>query len=178
MIRKRTAEDDRQILRLVEEELMPLARHAFPDLKVTMKQLRQRMKRGTVYVAEEEARGKRRVAGFVIAVVQGSNLWVDMLAVGKDHQHKGLGAALLTKAEEEGRRLGCESSQLLVDRINRRAQTFYARKGYMMNWYVQEVQCYKMIKELAVSSASHHPHQAGLPNQPGGSYPIVYPGWP
>ncbi|WP_058303367.1 GNAT family N-acetyltransferase [Gorillibacterium timonense] len=156
MIRKRTAEDDRQILRLVEQELMPLARQAFPNLKVTLKELRERMKRGSVYVMEEETKGKRKVIGFVIAVNASQDLWIDMLAVGKDHQGKGLGAELLKKAEDVGRRKGCDHAQLFVDRVNRRAQLFYAKKGYMMTRYIQEVNCYQMTRELtAARSASH-----------------------
>ncbi|WP_438431892.1 GNAT family N-acetyltransferase [Gorillibacterium sp. sgz500922] len=154
MIRKRTTGDDRDLLRLVEKELMPLARQTFPDLKVTMKDLRERMRRGTVYVAGRDGSGKRGIDGFVIAVVQANDLWIDMLAVNRDSQGKGLGASLLARAEQEGRRRGCTDAQLFVDGVNTKAQAFYAHKGYMISRYVEEVMCYQMTKSLNASNAA------------------------
>jgi len=154
MIRKRTAEDDKVIKWLVEQELLPLARQTFPGLKITMKELRERMKRGTAYVVEQDAKGKHRIDGFVIAVTNPQDVWIDMLAVGREHQGKGLGSALLDKAEEEGRRKGCVNAQLFVDGVNSKAQMFYARKGYMITGYVQEVKCYQMTKALTASKAT------------------------
>jgi ribosomal protein S18 acetylase RimI-like enzyme len=56
--------------------------------------------------------------------------YLRLLLVAEAHQSRGLGAALLARAEREARALRCRHLVLLVTRTNRRARSFYERHGY------------------------------------------------
>ena len=53
-----------------------------------------------------------------------------LLLVAEGWQSRGVGAALLAKAEDRARASGSRHMTLLVTTTNRRARTFYARHGY------------------------------------------------
>jgi len=87
-----------------------------------------------------------RERDLVLAAVEGDSVlgfaWVIMthaldraaylrlLLVAETHQSRGLGAALLARAEHEARASRCRHLVLLVTRTNRRARSFYRRHGY------------------------------------------------
>ena len=56
--------------------------------------------------------------------------YLRLLLVAETHQSRGLGAALLARAEREARAALCRHLVLLVTRTNRRARSFYERHGY------------------------------------------------
>jgi ribosomal protein S18 acetylase RimI-like enzyme len=56
--------------------------------------------------------------------------YLRLLLVSEGHQSRGLGAALLARAEREVRASGARHLVLLVTRTNRRARSFYERHGY------------------------------------------------
>ena len=56
--------------------------------------------------------------------------YLRLLLVAETHQSRGLGAALLARAEHEARASRCRHLVLLVTRTNRRARSFYVRHGY------------------------------------------------
>jgi len=56
--------------------------------------------------------------------------YLRLLLVSEDRQSRGLGAALLARAEREARASRCRHFVLLVTRTNRRARSFYERHGY------------------------------------------------
>ncbi len=56
--------------------------------------------------------------------------YLRLLLVAETHQSRGLGAALLARAEREARAARCRHLVLLVTRTNRRARSFYERHGY------------------------------------------------
>ena len=56
--------------------------------------------------------------------------YLRLLLVSEEHQSRGLGAALLTRAERDARKSGCRHLVLLVTKTNRRARGFYERHGY------------------------------------------------
>ena len=56
--------------------------------------------------------------------------YLRLLLVSEEHQSRGIGAALLARAEREARASGCRHFVLLVTRTNRRARSFYERHGY------------------------------------------------
>ena len=71
-------------------------------------------------------------SGDVIAGLEAAAYWgklhVRLLWVHPDHQHRGLGSQLVSWAEEQGRKLGCNSA--MVDTMSFQAPEFYARLGY------------------------------------------------
>jgi ribosomal protein S18 acetylase RimI-like enzyme len=56
--------------------------------------------------------------------------YLRLLLVSEEHQSRGLGAALLARAERDARASGCRHLVLLVTKTNRRARSFYERHGY------------------------------------------------
>jgi ribosomal protein S18 acetylase RimI-like enzyme len=56
--------------------------------------------------------------------------YLRLLLVSAEHQSRGIGAALLARAEREARASGCRHLVLLVTKTNRRARSFYERHGY------------------------------------------------
>lgn len=71
-------------------------------------------------------------SGDVVAGLEGAAYWgklhIRLLWVHPDHQSKGLGSRLMRWAEEQGRKLGCNSA--MVDTMSFQAPEFYARLGY------------------------------------------------
>src|SRR5712692_940333 len=57
--------------------------------------------------------------------------YLRLLLVSEDRQSRGLGAALLARAEREARASRCRHVVLLVTKTNRRARSFYERDGYV-----------------------------------------------
>ena len=56
--------------------------------------------------------------------------YLRLLLVAETHQSRGLGAALLARAERQAHAARCRHLVLLVTRTNRRARSFYERHGY------------------------------------------------
>jgi GNAT superfamily N-acetyltransferase len=56
--------------------------------------------------------------------------YLRLLLIGAREQSRGLGAALLARAERDARASGSRHLVLLVTRTNRRARSFYERHGY------------------------------------------------
>jgi ribosomal protein S18 acetylase RimI-like enzyme len=56
--------------------------------------------------------------------------YLRLLLVSAEHQSRGVGAALLARAERDARASGCRHLVLLVTKTNRRARSFYERHGY------------------------------------------------
>jgi ribosomal protein S18 acetylase RimI-like enzyme len=56
--------------------------------------------------------------------------YLRLLLVSEAHQSRGLGAALLGRAEREAQASRCRHLVLLVTKTNRRARSFYERHGY------------------------------------------------
>jgi GNAT superfamily N-acetyltransferase len=152
MIRIRVPGDDKDILRLVKKELLPFVHQTFPDMSTNLAELKARLRRGKVYIAGVPAtEGKSRVGGFLATVKDEEAVWIDMLAVGKEFQGKGLGSALMQRAESEARSSGCQEANVFVDAVNPKARTFYAKRGYVPVRYVAEVGCYHLRKKLKQS---------------------------
>jgi ribosomal protein S18 acetylase RimI-like enzyme len=56
--------------------------------------------------------------------------YLRLLLVSAEHHSRGIGAALLARAERDARASGCRHLALLVTKTNRRARSFYERHGY------------------------------------------------
>jgi len=56
--------------------------------------------------------------------------YLRLLLVSEERQSRGLGAALLARAERHARASRCRHLVLLVTKTNRRARSFYERHGY------------------------------------------------
>ena len=70
------------------------------------------------------------LAWLIVTSALDRSAYLRLLLVGEQHQSRGLGAALLARAEREGRASGSRHLVLLVTRTNRRARSFYERHGY------------------------------------------------
>ena len=59
-----------------------------------------------------------------------SAAYLRLLLVSQTSRSRGVGAALLARGEQRSRAAGCRHVVLLVTRTNRRARSFYERRGY------------------------------------------------
>jgi ribosomal protein S18 acetylase RimI-like enzyme len=146
VIRKRIPErDDRTILQLIRSELLPYTKRTLPDVTLDPSTLAERLDGDTTYVL---VRNGTQPIGFVSCLIRGKTLNIDMIAVDKRAQGKGLGSRLMSTAERFGIRRGCDNVVLYVDQANRGAQRFYEKKGYVIHSYVAKYECYEMTKHF------------------------------
>lgn len=136
--------DDSRLLRLVITRLMPFARRARPETTINRREILRRWRDCRVLVA---SKGSMPV-GFVSCKVAEGVLTIDMLAVDRRVEGRGMGSALITAAEKYGKGQGAYLSQLAVDEPNGHAQTFYERKGYGVEIYLPEHRMYILSKKL------------------------------
>jgi ribosomal protein S18 acetylase RimI-like enzyme len=138
--------DDRWIHRLVRRELIPHVKREFPSMRYDPTHTKKRLNQGITYIV---AKGKNTPPlGFITLLVKDDYLFIDMLAINRSFQGKGLGSALMGQAERYGRDKGCFMSELYVDRRNKGAQRFYAKKGYIQTDYNSDIRCYLFTKAL------------------------------
>lgn len=70
------------------------------------------------------------LAGYIVARVSAGELHINNVAVRKEFRGQGIGAALLSKALEEGAMMGAERAFLEVRSGNVAAQALYAKCGF------------------------------------------------
>jgi ribosomal protein S18 acetylase RimI-like enzyme len=78
------------------------------------------------------ARDAARIIGTAMAGYDGHRGWVYSVAVHPEHQRRGVGRALLARAEEALRGLGCPKVNLQVRATNRAVIAFYQRCGFVV----------------------------------------------
>jgi ribosomal protein S18 acetylase RimI-like enzyme len=146
MIRRRNRKlDDRAIHRMVVNELIPYTGVVVSEKETTLRAISQRLNRRKTYVM---TCSKVKPCGFVSFEVKSRRLLIDMIAMSRGNQGKGLGGRLLTAAERYGKRHRCKEAVLFVDESNEGAQRFYDREGYEVTEYLPEIQCFRLAKRL------------------------------
>lgn len=146
MIRLRIPKiDDRKIVKLIKEELVPISRKTFPNLKFEPKQMYYRLKKGVTFVVTTN---KWKIKGFIHIFISQKTLWIDMMALKSDFRGKGWGRALMEKSEHWGRKSGCNRVNLYVDKPNSNAQRFYRYLGFQSIHYDPNLNCYLYSKSL------------------------------
>jgi ribosomal protein S18 acetylase RimI-like enzyme len=108
-----------------------LWREVFPDApphNVPEDDIRRKLavQQELFFVAEEGG----EVVGTALAGYDGHRGWVYYVAVEPSRRRRGVGAALMARAEEGLRALGCPKLNLQVRSSNRQAVAFYERLGY------------------------------------------------
>ncbi len=84
------------------------------------------VQRDLFFVAEEGG----EVVGTALAGYDGHRGWVYYVAVKPSRRRRGIGAALMARAEEELAAMGCPKLNLQVRASSREAVAFYERLGY------------------------------------------------
>lgn len=82
--------------------------------------------RATVLIAQSGA----TIAGMIVLSRRSDHLLVENVAVAPEHQHGGIGRALLARAEDVARELGCPELRLYTNAAMHRNRALYARLGY------------------------------------------------
>jgi ribosomal protein S18 acetylase RimI-like enzyme len=72
----------------------------------------------------------QQLVGTVMAGFDGHRGWVYYLAVDPDHRRKGIGTAIMEKAEELLAQMGCSKLNLQIRADNSAVQAFYEKLGY------------------------------------------------
>ncbi|MBM7566882.1 GNAT family N-acetyltransferase [Paenibacillus sacheonensis] len=147
MIRARQARtDDKEIIRLIKQELIPLSYTASPRDAQTIRELPKRLAEGVSLVY---SRTKRSLpVGYIHFYIRESVLLYDLLVVHPQHRGKQIGTTLMNQAETQARTKGAKLARLFVDHGNPRAQRLYARLGFQTVRYYPDLRCYEMMKSL------------------------------
>jgi ribosomal protein S18 acetylase RimI-like enzyme len=146
MIRRRKRKmDDRAIHRMIMNELIPYTGMEVSKKETTLQAISRRLNQRKTYVMTCSG---VKPCGFVSFDVKSRRLLIDMIAMNRGSQGKGLGGRLLAAAERYGKRRKCMEAILFVDESNPGAQRFYDRKGYEVTEYLPEIQCYRLAKQL------------------------------
>lgn len=77
------------------------------------------------------AMADQAMAGVIVLAVTGEGFLVDNVAVHPDHQHRGLGRALLSLADDEAARAGFDSIYLYTHELMIENIALYNRLGYV-----------------------------------------------
>lgn len=122
MIREYRAGDFNAVTRLLAETFPDVRPHNDPVNVITRKQSVDNL----MFVAEIDG----AIGGFVIAGYDGHRGWIYNLAVDKAHRRQRIGQALVVRAEDELRQLGCEKVNLQVRGDNAVVVDFYRQLGF------------------------------------------------
>jgi ribosomal protein S18 acetylase RimI-like enzyme len=136
------------MIRLIRQELIPLNP---PEVrpKITDEGIIRRLNEGTTYVWEPDEEIRRRgLRGFITMVLMADTLFIDMLAVHRSMQGRGIGTMLLNKAERMGRKRGLRRLQLYVNEGNSQGIRFYQKHGLNIAWYDPARRSFVMEKSL------------------------------
>jgi len=141
------AKDDAAILRLIRRRLLPLNP---PSLrrKWTDRELKNRLNQGETLVWTPRASPRSRPGAFVTYLLRGGMLFVDLLAVDKSYQRRGVGSRLLRLAEARGAAGGCRVMRLYVNDGNRAGFRFYLKHGMTPVMYEERIRSYVMEKPI------------------------------
>jgi ribosomal protein S18 acetylase RimI-like enzyme len=146
LIRKRIPrQDDKVILELVRQLLVPYAQITQPNIRVDMAMIRKRLKPCMTFV---DTSGRRIPGGFISLRLEKNAMYIDMLAVDPRWQGKGIGTRLLEHAERTAVLTGYSEVLVWVDDTNTHAQQFYASRRYEVVHYDANIRCYMLSKQV------------------------------
>jgi ribosomal protein S18 acetylase RimI-like enzyme len=138
--------DDTFLFKLIKDELLPLALIRFPDTVFNNDEFLHRLSNGTTYVWKGRA---GRIIGFVHLFLQDEKVWLDMIAVQRHQQGKGIGKKLVQHAIIVGKAFRLNEISLYVDKSNRKAIRFYKKLGFRSVQYHSHIYCYELTKSLS-----------------------------
>ncbi|MBB3108693.1 ribosomal protein S18 acetylase RimI-like enzyme [Paenibacillus phyllosphaerae] len=144
--RRRPRTDDKEIIRLIRTELMPLSHTANPKDTQTIRELPKRLREGVTFVISHKKTSMP--LGFLHLYIIGDILQYDMLAVHPDHRGKQWGRLLMSHGEAYGRSNNCTAARLFVDEGNDKAHRLYRKLGFATVRYYAQIRCYEMVKRL------------------------------
>src|SRR5690606_7806822 len=117
---------------LIRRELLPYAKRIVSQAPLDRSTLSKRLAGNETFVLTDKG---LRIKGFVSCLIRDQSLNIDMIAVSRRSQGKGIGTRLMEYAESYGRSNGCKQAILFVDQPNKSAQQFYRQKGYIIQDY-------------------------------------------
>jgi len=127
IVRAKT-EHVRPMARLMADS--PLLRRYRVTARGATASLAEALRERDLLLVAMESDAVRGFAWVIITRALDRAAYLRLLLVAETHQSHGLGAALLARAEREARASRCRHLVLLVTRTNRRARSFYERRGY------------------------------------------------
>ena len=135
LIRRAVPSDQREVESIVEAAysvyLPRTDKKPFPMLDDYARHIRG----GNLFVLEEEG----EVLGYAVLLDGGpGTLLLDNIGVRPDCQGKGLGAALIAFAEEQGRARGCSRMTLYTNAVMTENQTLYPHLGFRVTHRAEE----------------------------------------
>jgi ribosomal protein S18 acetylase RimI-like enzyme len=108
----------------------PLLRRYRVTARGAMASLAEAMREHDIVLAALDGDAVVGFAWVIVTRALDRAAYLRLLVVAETHQSRGLGAALLARAERDARGARCRHLVLLVTKTNRRARSFYQRHGY------------------------------------------------
>lgn len=125
-LRPFTFEDEQTIVRLTQEEIMPVFKETYGydlDMATVMNYVRSAQTR--MIVVEEQA------AGYVSLVADDSGkMNIGSLVLGNEHQRKGYGTRVMKQLEREAVEYGMVEMEVYIQAANKRSQEFAKALGF------------------------------------------------
>lgn len=147
MIRyRRPKQDDPVIYKLIERELVPKSHLPQDELDRIKRELPARMRNGVTLVSAPDYDADPMA--FIHFMIHGDLLFIDMIAVDRNQQHKRIGKSLMAQAENFAASRGCVRAKVMVDAGNSYAHIFYNNLGYQTARFIPQTQVYELEKPL------------------------------
>jgi len=142
---QRASIDEITVIQLIEDELIPLTLRRFPHTTINKDEIIERLRKGLTYVWKDLL---GHIVGFVHLIINNQILWVDMIAVHRLKQGKGIGNKLIQHAISYGKSNMMKRVSLYVDDSNHKAIRLYQTLGFRSIQYQPLIYCYEMSRDL------------------------------
>ena len=143
--KRKSRNDDYEIRQLIIKELLPISHQRFSHEQLSIEDIMGRLHKGSTYVLK---RLNGTVIGFMHLITKNRKLWLDMIAIHRDHQGGGRGKQLMMKAIYEARARNLDMISLFVDESNHKAIKFYKSFGFQPVQYHPNLYCYEYTKQI------------------------------
>ena len=131
-IRKARTDDEKQLIRLIAEFRVTLARlrgrTSKPNLEAARRELTEYQSQVyPVFVAESD---DSKIVGYLICRVDGDVVWAEQLFVLPEYRREGVGSALYSQAERLCQEVGGDTVYTWVHPNNNTIISFLQKRGY------------------------------------------------
>jgi ribosomal protein S18 acetylase RimI-like enzyme len=153
------------------DALVQLETRNFDSDRLSRRSFHYLLTRGNalVLVYEEQA----RLRGYALLRFRARSPWARLysLATDRTHRGRGIGAALLSAAEQAAGRRGATSLRLESRMDNQAATRLYMKMGYRsfgkyLHYYADHMDALRMQKLLATQSHATDPHASAIHRSP------------
>jgi predicted N-acetyltransferase YhbS len=127
IFRQAGPEDAAALMELINEAFA-IELKFFSNQRIDLAGVREHLQKGTFIAAESEV----RMVGCVYTELRGDKGYFGLLSVAPSGQGRGLGARLITEAEDLCREAGCSVMELRILHLRTELPPYYEKIGYVV----------------------------------------------